>query len=274
MLTLSTFVALSLALTSWRDDDRETPEGTEKTPNGLDPRGRLFLWKQGGKELFIRTAKYPFINITSVGKSMVKGDWEEAQNVLTDQLGTLGLASNIGRILLGYTNKYEQYTPRGALLGQQAATLIPGFRILNDIGRLVDSHPRKPETFVQGIGGSLPIWGSEETKQKFRGDPRTVKVPVEPDTRKKGDTETIEKNLENYDSDILLSMLTGFYITRINPQDAKQQQLREQRNTAEKKIEALLADGKEDEAIKVAQDNGLTIPSGSFNYYRRLREKR
>lgn len=274
LLTLSTLMALSLALMAWRDDDHETPEGTDKTPSGLDPRGRMFLWKDNGQEMFVRTAKYPFINIASIGKNLLEGDFEDATNVMTDQLGSVGPIANMLLIGLGYTNKYNQYTPKGALIGQQVATFIPGFRILSDIGKAVDDKPRKVETFVQGIMSNLPVWGSEETKSKLRGDPRTVKVPVEPETRKKGDTETIEKDLKVYKGDLLLSALTGIYITRIDPNDAKQQALREKRSAAEKKIEALLTDGKTQEAETVANEAGLTIPDGTYNYYRRLREKR
>lgn len=275
ILTLATMVALSLALQDWRDKESETPAGTEKTPAGLDPRGRLFLWKNGGQEMFVRTAKYPFINITSIGKGIVKGDWDEASNVVTDQLGTLGPISKIILTGMGYTNKYEQYTPKDALIGQQLASFVPLFRIQNDIAHIVDQKPRKPDNFVEGFFGNfLPVGGSEETKSKLRGAPRTVKVPVEPETRKKGDTETIEKDLKLYGSDILLSALTGIYISRISPEDANQQQLREKRNSAEKKIEAYLTDGKTDEAEKVARENGLTIPDSTYKYYRRLREKR
>lgn len=274
LLTLSTLMALSLALMAWRDDDHETPEGTDKTPSGLDPRGRMFLWKDNGQEMFVRTAKYPFINIASIGKNLLEGDFEDATNVMTDQLGSVGPIANMLLIGLGYTNKYNQYTPKGALIGQQVATFIPGFRILSDIGKAVDGKPRKVETFVQGIMSNLPVWGSEETKSNLRGSVRTVKVPVEPETRKKGDTETIEKDLKIYKGDLLLSALTGIYITRIDPNDAKQQALREKRSAAEKKIEALLTDGKTQEAEVAAKEAGLTIPDGTYNYYRRLREKR
>ena len=59
LLTLTTMFAAALALTAWRDEERETPEGSEDTPYPLSSRGRLFLWKSGTDELFVRTAKYP-----------------------------------------------------------------------------------------------------------------------------------------------------------------------------------------------------------------------
>lgn len=273
LLTLTTMMAISMALMGWRDEEKETPSGTEKTPSPLDPRGRLFLWKNGDDEMFVRTAKYPFVNIASTARALLNKDWEEASNVVNDQLGTVGFGGKTILTVLGYTNKYEQYTPKDAMIGQQVATLIPGFRILNDIGKMMDNTPRRPENFVQGVFSNLPVWGSEETKTNFRGDARTVKVPDEPDSRSISESSTTEKELKLYNSDIILSALTGIYITRIKPEDAKQQQLREQRNAAEEQIRALLTDGKEDEARKKADEVGLTIPKGTYDYYRRKRSK-
>ena len=275
LLTLTTMTALALLLMSWRDDERETPEASADTPAGLDPRGRLFLWKNGPEELFVRTAKYPFINLTSLGRNMIEGDFEEARNLLNEQFGTVGVGADVALILMGRPSKFEQYTPMSAQLGKRVATIIPGFRILNDIGRAMDEKPRKAEDFKQGFFGSLPAFGDEEARLEWRGKPRTVDVPDEPEGGRsisRAAKTSTEKDLKINDMDILLSALTGIYITRINVEDAKAQSLREQRNDAEAEIRALLEDGKNAEAKRKADEAGFTIPDSTYDYYKAKRK--
>jgi len=274
LLTLTTLVAIVLMIQDWREKNRETPEKTAKTPTSLDPRGRLFLGKQGGKELFIRTAKYPFFNLTTTGKSIVTGDWEEARSILTEQFGTIGIALDTALILTERPNKFEQYTPLSAQLGKRAVTFVPGFRIFNDVGRLLDDKPRQPSNFIQGALGSLPVWGSETTKSKLRGEARSVDIPVEPSVRSIAKKSTTTKELVINKSDVTLSALTGLYITRIDPNDAKQQALRERRNSAEAKIRAYLLDGEESKARALAESEGLIITKGVYGYYQRKRKNK
>ena len=269
LLTLTTMVAAVLALDAWRDKEKETPEGTEKTPSSLDPRGRLMVWKNGTEEFFLRTAKYPFFNIASVGKAVIKKDWGTVGDVMADQLGTVGPFAKSILIGFGYTNEFEKYTPKDALIAQQLATFIPGFRILNDVGKWIDTKPRLPGNFTQGIFSNLPVWGSDETKERLRGKAKTLDIPVEPESRSMSKSSTYIKDLEIHRSDLLLSALTGIYLTRITPSEAQAQAMREHRNETEQAVRELMKKHDFAEAQKLANDAGLTIPADSYSYYRK-----
>lgn len=269
LLTLTTIMAAILALQNWREKEQETPEGSDKTPSSLDPRGRLMAWKNGAEELFVRTAKYPFFNITSIGKAIVEKDWGTVGDITADQLGTVGPVAKAIMISLGYTNEFEKYTPKDALYAQQLATFIPGFRILNDVGKILDDKPRLPKNFTQGIFSTLPVWGDEETKTRLRGDAKVLRVPIEPETRNMSKSETTERELQIFKQDVLLSALTGVYITRIRPDEAQAQAIREYRNSEEEAIRELLKKHKFTEARQRAYDAGMTISKDSVDYYRR-----
>ena len=271
LMTLSTLMAIALAAMDDGEDKRKTPAGTDKTPSALNPRGRMYVGTVDGEEVFVRTAKYPFFNIASIAKSAAKGDWEEANNVIVDQLGSVGVLAKTGLIALGYKNKYEQYVSDESLYGKQVASFIPGFRTLNDIGNYLDSVPRNQKTFIQGIMSSLPVIGDEETLTKYRGDARSVKIPIEPEERTINESETVERPLTRNKVDILLGALAGIYVTRINPKEAQAQALREKRNDVEAEVRALLKVGKEYEAEKLAKSVGMTIPNGTYRYYERKR---
>lgn len=271
-LTLSTFMAATLAVLDRQEAKQETPKGTDKTPAALDPAGRVLSGKEDGIEVFTRLAKYPFLNIATSAKAALSGDTETAGSILKEQIGSLGPVGDLVRIgILDARNKYEQFTPREALLGKLSATYIPGFRIFADFGNLTDDYKRRPETFLQGLGQSFPIPGSEETKRKFRGEVRSVDIPIEPESRSISKKETTSRELRNVDKDVLLSALTGIYRTRIDPKEAKQQALRDKRNAAEKRIRELLRGGKEDQALSLADEAGLIISDRSLKYYRRNR---
>jgi len=271
LLTLTTLVGAALGLLGWRDEERKTPEGTEKTPASLRPGGRLYLGTSGENELFMRISKYPFVDIASTGKALINKQFQAAGDIVAEKVGSIGPYTSTGLALLGYTNKFETYTPLEARVGKQVASFIPGFRILSNVGRYQDPVSRRPETFVQGVFGSLPAFGNEETRLKYRGDRRTVDIPDEGETRSISEKSTSEKEIKLYRSDILLSALTGIYISRINPEDAIKQMRREQRNDAEQQIRALLTDGKEAEAEAKAKEANMTIPKGTYDYYRRKR---
>jgi hypothetical protein len=78
----------------------------------------------------------------------------------------------------------------------------------------------------------------ESLRKKLRGEIRTERIPIEgqvDDTNKAGSKRTtIDVELKNYKRDVLLSLLTGIYITRINPDFAKAFIIREQKNQKKK----------------------------------------
>lgn len=270
LLTLATLMAMFLGLEDWRDDKRETPPGTAETPVGLSSKGRFFIGKIGENELFVRTAKYPFANLTGLGKQIIAGDYQDAADLLTDQLGTLAPISKSVLAIMGFKSQYDQYTETNAIIAKEFSSFIPGFRILNDIGDWQDPIKRTPQNWKQAIMGNLPTWGDEENKAKWRGKAQTIKVPNETTgVRSITDKTNTEKESVIHKSDILWAALTGVYITRVNPEDAKKQQLREKRNNADANIRALMKDHKFEEADKVAKEAGLSIPERSKDYYRK-----
>lgn len=268
IMTLSTLMAIALGTMAWGDEEKETPTGTEKTPSFLDSRGRLYIGKVNGKELFVRTAKYPFLNLASITKAAVEGQWQEANDVIVDQIGTLGLASKAAMTMMGYSNQFEKYTDKSVNMTNQLVSLIPGFRILKDIGAIIDPINRSPKTVKEAIGSALPIFGDEKTLREWRGEPRTLKIPVEPESRSITEDENETRISERYRQDILLSLMTGIYITRIDPEEAKAQAKREARNLAEDTIRAYLLEGAVDKADRLAEEVGFTIPDGTYRYYR------
>jgi hypothetical protein len=255
-------------LMEWRDREKETPDGAKT-------RGRMFLGKIGTKEWFMRVSKYPFVNITAAGRSAIKGDWDESWNILKEQVGTLGPVATPVAVILGYRDQYNTYTPQSVMWGKQVVSVIPGFRLLNDIGNLIDNTPRKATNFLQAIGGSLPIFGSEDTKRKYRGDVKTVKVPDESKaTQQLGKNATTDKeDAKMYRSDTLLSALTGIYTTRINPDNAKLEVKKEERQKVEDDIYDLLRQYKYDEAAKMAEENNLWISKRTYRYYKSAQKK-
>lgn len=259
------------------DDESETPEGTAKTPYQLKPGGRSFFGKDGkGRELFVRTAKYPFFNYTSLGRTMVEGKFGESSALLREMYGTTGLGLDLFDIARGQKSQFDTYKEPGVILAETLTTLIPGFRMLGDVGKIIDPTSRQAKTPWQAVGQTLPVWGDEETLKKWRGNPRELEIPVEPVegrslTEKTANTRTIE--LER--ADIIRSMLSGIYVSRIDPKEANSQQLRELRNAAESEIRGLLeVDPDSQEAQDKAEKAGLTIPNKTLQYYRaELRKK-
>lgn len=273
---LGTIVALIMAWYDEQEKKSNIPVGTEDTPYPLRPQGRIYIGSDEARQqdLFVRVAKYPFFNLTALGESIVKRNFDQTTDLLRDQFGTIGPGMDLALLAIGRKNEFNRYTPTSAIIGQQVATLIPGFRVLNDLGKIIDPYKRQPENFVQGIGINLPVWGSEEQRAKLRGDRKTLKIPNETDAPREMTAKaktTIERDRTETWGDVLLSTLTGIYINRISPEEAKKQELRELRSKAESQVRTFLIDGKEEEAQAVANEYGLIIKQGTIDYYRRQR---
>lgn len=277
ILTLATIVAAIAALYHDREDDMKTPKGTEKTPLGLKPGGRLMVGTaKDGEELFVRTAKYPFFNLTSLGRTILDRNGSEASGLLNEMFATVGPGFDLFMLATGRADQFSQFTPASERVGEMVGSFIPGFRILNDAGKLLDDKSRKPKTFIQGIGSQLPIWGSEEDRAKLRGEIRTIKIPDEPEGGRsiaKSARTVTTRDVKTYDSDTLLSLLTGVYVRRINPKEARQQELRELRDQAEDDIRHQLAAGNEADAEALGAEYGLEINDKVKQYYRTQRRK-
>jgi hypothetical protein len=275
VLTVATIVAFISMLYDDREERQNTPQGTEKTPLGLKPGGRIFIGRSGnGDELFMRAAKYPFFNLTSLGRAAAKRNGTEVLDLLNEQIGTIGPGAELFMLATGRRDQFSQYTPTSVILSEQVASFIPAFRVFSDVGKIIDEKGRKPETFVQGIGTNLPIFGSEEQRANLRGKVRTIKIPDEPEKGRslsKNERTVTTRDVTRPAEDALLSLLTGVYLRRINPKEARQQELREIRDAAEDEIRTLLRQGKEADAATLSEEYGLDIPDSVYRYYRNKR---
>jgi hypothetical protein len=268
IMTLTFMVALFYGLLEWRDREKETPDSTAT-------KGRVFLGKLGVNELFVRVSKYPFVNISAAGRALVNGQGKEAFNIMQESVGSIGPLSNIIATELNYRNQYDTYKNIGVLRGQYVSSFIPGFRLLSDIGNLIDNKPRKPENFQQAIGSLLPLWGSEDFMNKWRGEIKQSDVPdTTLSTRQLGKNMTMAKQDKTmYRGGTALSATTGIYTTRVNPEDAKLAQQYEERKKQEKEIRALLDQYKYSDAKELANKYDIWISKGTYRYYRSEQRK-
>jgi len=224
ILALTTMVAAYAMFSKKRKKEQKTPlAGSDvKIPARLQTRGRLFITTDDkGRELFARTSKYPFFNLTEAGIQFIDGNFEGSIDNLSDMIGSLGPAAGLGLLALNYRNKFNTYDPASVVIGNQLSTFVPGFRMLNDISRMLDPFQRKQETMAQTFTKLIPTT-SEALQEKLHGKIRTEQVPIEDNIKGAGGKRTtVEHTLENYWPDILLSMLSGVYVTRIDPDIAQ-----------------------------------------------------
>lgn len=272
-LALGTIMFLVAAYMDDRDEKKKTPEGTVDTPHQLRPGGRIFSGVDDkGRELFLRTAKYPFFNVSSIGRSMLQGHFDQVSDILREQYGTIGIGADIALLAIGRKSEFDQYKPNAAILGEKATTFIPGFRIWGDVSKVVDPNARKTKTFMQGLMSVVPVWGDEATLEKWRGEKRTIDIPDEPEEgRSMSNTSksSTTRDIVYERADVLRSMIAGIYLSRIDPVEARKQELREQRNSAEKEIRDILAkDPESQEARDKAQKAGFILSEKTIDYYR------
>src|SRR3990167_1394067 len=238
IMALATIVSVFAMFAKKRKEEQKTPvAGLDiEIPARLQTRGRLFLTTdEQGRELFMRVAKYPFINLTQTGMEFVDGSWEGGKDALSDMLGSIGPAAQVGLLAFNYRNKYQTYDSVPVILGDSLATFTPGYRILNDVSRMLDPFQRKQETFGQTFTKLIPTT-DETLQEKLHGKIRTERIPDEGEIKgAKGKRTTIDAELENYWQDILLSMLSGVYVTRIDPKIAEAYIIRKEKNFEKKK---------------------------------------
>lgn len=251
LLALSTIVALYAYIRSKRKEEQETPEVPETAPASVSTRGRLFVGTDSeGKEMFTRTAKYPFVNLTETGAQFLEGNTNTAFQSINDMIGSVAPVGKIGLALLGYRNEFEQYTPYPVILGKDLSSFVPGTRILQDLGRLFDPFQRKPTTFLQGFTSLIPLpSASEDLRAKLRGDIRTIRVPLEgeikPNAGEGTKRTTTDMYVRNYKTDILMGLLGGIYINRIDPEVGKAFIIRQAENE-EKEVKKAEKEAKTD----------------------------
>ena len=240
LLSLATIMTAYGIYKRKRDDERETPAGDENTPARLSPRGRMFVGTdKEGYELFVRTAKYPFLNLSDAGTALAKGNIKEAKDVVADLLGGLHPVTELALMTAtDYESEYDRYLPVGVKIGNRVATFIPLYRILNDVSQYFDTFQRKQEHFYQSFTRLIPTT-NEDLRRKLRGEIRTEEIPLEgefkPSKPIKGQTRTtFDRELRSWSQDVALAFLTGIYVRRIDPEAAKAVQIRTDSNAREK----------------------------------------
>lgn len=223
VLALGTMIAIYAWLRERRKKEQKTPEVDETAPAQVSTRGRFFIGTdEQGNEMFTRTAKYPFINITEAASQFLEGNTNTGAQALQDMLGSIAPVGDIGAALMGYSNQYQQYTPIETRLGDAAASFVPGTRILQDIARFFDPFQRKKQGFLQSFTSLIPIpTDNEALREKLRGEIRTIRVPIEgtiSGSPEEGERRTTtDMFVRNYKGDVLKGLLGGIYITRIDP---------------------------------------------------------
>lgn len=234
ILTLSTIVGVYSKFSDDRKKLQETPiaEASLEIPARLQTRGRIFVGKDDqGNEMFMRVGKYPFLGLTEAGKNFINGKNEAAVDAVSDMIGSIGPMAKLGLLLgFNYRNKYEQYDDVPVIIGRTLATYTPAYRILNDVSRMLDPFQRKQETFSQTFTALIPTT-DEDLQDKLHGKIRTERIPVENNItgNVRGRT-TVEMPLPNYRDDILVGLLFGIYLTRIDPDKAKAYITRAEKN--------------------------------------------
>src|SRR3990167_202942 len=224
LLALATLMGGYGYFSSQRKKKQRTPEVPEgsSVPARYQTRGRLFITTDDeGKELFMRTSKYPFFGLTDAGMHFVNGNFESGKDIVKDMFGSIGPVADMGLLALDYKDKYYQYKQTPVLIGDTLSTYVPLSRILNDVSRMLDPFQRKQATFAQTFTKLIPTT-SEDLQEKLHGEIRTERVPIEGEIERPPGTKlsrtTFDDELENYWQDILLSSLTGIYVSRIDPE--------------------------------------------------------
>jgi len=239
IMALGTIVALYAKTRENRKELQQTPEVDEGAPTQVSTRGRFYVGTdEEGKELFTRTAKYPFVNITEAGMQFIEGNTNTGAQAFRDMLGSVGPGGDIAAGLMGYSNEYQTYVPLETRIGDAGASFIPGTRILSDLARFFDPYQRKRGGFSQSFTSLIPIPGDNEAlREKLRGEIRTIRVPIEGTIKGKPEEgrrrTTTDMFVENYKPDILLGLLAGIYINRIDPEVAEAFVERKEENVKE-----------------------------------------
>lgn len=227
LLALGTLIGIYAGYRQHKKKEKKTPEVDETAPAQVSTRGRLLVGTdEEGKEMFVRTSKYPYLNVTEAGLQVSEGNFNTARQQVTDMIGSIGPVGDIAAALMGYSNEYQTYVPIESRVGESTASFIPGSRILNDIARFYDPYQRRKKEFGQSFTSLLPLpTASEDLREKLRGEARSIQVPIEGSVKRQtgegfGRT-TTDMLLRNYKQDILTGLLGGLYITRIDPDVAE-----------------------------------------------------
>lgn len=225
-MALATMVGAAMIVKGWRDDETETdidisnlPEGVEvdQLKSVIDSRGRLFIsTDQTGRDVYLRVAKYPFLNIGSGVAAVRDGDWNMAQDMLVDQINGFGPALEVPMIMMGWSGPYDKYTDGKTRAAKLGANFVPGTRVFKDLADAFDPVKREyPKTPGMVWGNLVPAF-TPDSQEYFHGPERTFKVPLSRGV-KNGQRTTEDLTITKAQEDAWLRLLLGFSVTRVDP---------------------------------------------------------
>jgi hypothetical protein len=234
LMALALIVSLYGAYSATKRNKQQTAPGDETTPSYFNPRGRLPLgMDKEGKEVFVKTTKYPFFGITDAGIELIKGRNDAALDVVNDALGGLGPMGEIGLLALGYGSRYAKYIPAEVTVGDKIASYIPLYRTLQNISNILDPNLRKKTKFSQSFTSLIPTT-DPVMQDLLHGEKRTAKVPLEGSVKfqgtYRGSRTTTDVELTRNRNDALLYALTGILVKRIDPKQAEAFEIRRTKN--------------------------------------------
>lgn len=242
ILALTTMMSAFAYIRSKRKAKQKTEQVPESAPTSVSTRGRLFIGTdEKGNEIFTRTAKYPFVNLTETGFQFAEGNSNQGFQSLADMIGGIAPVGKIALLAMGVRNEYEQYVPGEVLISDNLATFVPGTRILADIAKYFDPYQRTKTAPFQSFTSLIPLpTTDEDLRQKLRGNKKYIKnVPLEGSVeRQEGDKitrTTTDLVMRNYKTDVLLGLFAGIYRNRIDPDVAKAFIIRKKKNDKKKK---------------------------------------
>lgn len=213
ILTLAT--ALGGAYAFMRRKDEKTGKYIEGMPWEVDKTARFKIGERNGKELYLRGLKYPWLNAVLMGEagiSFLKGEGlGSSQDFLAEFISSGPLLNGIDAARrMG--NKYNYYKPEGARWGETLKPIIPGFRVIQGVKRLMGGPRYMPQTFWEAFSEGLPIpdSGSRVILDKTTG------LPIIEDP-------TLEE----------LKFWGGFNIKEIDPRKYSEEKQREYANALE-----------------------------------------
>lgn len=231
LLALTTLLGLMGMYGYSRRHDQLTPQGDETTPSWLRPKGRLPIGVDPeGREVFVRTSKYPFLSIADAGVNLALGQSEAALEVMKDTIGNIGPVGQLGLLGFGYINRYNMYIPVDVQIGDALASFVPFNRTLTNVSNMLDPNLRRKEDWKQSFTAMIPTT-DKNLQDVLHGEKRTGKVPI---PVKVGNRTTREIELKRQPEDALLYALSGLSVNRINPETAKDYDIRRIKNQAKR----------------------------------------
>jgi hypothetical protein len=266
--------------------DSET-DSDLKLKSVVNPRGRLYMGQdESGKDVFLRTAKYPFLNAFDTLEALFAADWDEVGQIMNDQLGTIGPLGKFTLNQFGYSGEFDKFKTKETMHAETAASFIPLGRMLKDTAEYLDPKKRDLPTTPGLVFGQYLPTSDPDLAELLHGPEATAKVPLKPDelelikkrsygavvalvTERLGEeagkelqelidgklrkqmgigNSTIELRVPKQDRDVLSKMLGGIIFKRIDREWYERFKQRAIENKAEREAKKAAKEAEEKEA--------------------------